>query len=409
MSEETVIGTRRNIKKDSDFEIVGARRDAKKVQKVKAAALDTIELGSASSRQTLNEPKRIRRRRSAPSSRRGGVLILAATLLMIAVTLVAFFVIERYQPVGASLLTGPPFSAGLNDWAQKGNISFDPNAPDQVGLRNVDPDGRTILKQVIDLPPGLTLAYLEATVSTERVVAGSNLWQRARIYLAQLDETGEADWTEPHNLFRLRGTNAPQQMRQVFAIPASVKQAELGIELNNATGTMVVSDLKIYPVQDLPGFRQLSLGLMAAWAALGLTAGLLVFKSIPSPKVRLGLGCTLAVFAFGLFMPATMRDALIEGLFISTRGEGGVEPDMIGHAIVFIVMSALVRLGRPNDPVWLHLGCWTLVAIASEVLQLFTFDREPSIVDLFVDGIGFILGLSIATYLTRESSARLTS
>lgn len=401
-SDESVVGTRRHIKKDVDFEVVGAKRDAKKV---KRATLDTIELGEAGPRQPMAEVKRKRRRRSVKTDRRGFIAVVCATLLMIALTLFVFFMVERYQPVGATLLTGPPFSAGLDDWAKNGDVTPDSDGGEQVTLRNDDPDERVFLKRIVELPPGLTLAYLEATVSTEGVAAGEELWQRARVYLAGLDEAGKPDWTEPHNLLRLRGNNEAYRAKQVFTLPSSVTAASLGIELNNATGAMTVSDLQIYPVEELPGFRQLALGLMVCWAILGVAAGAMLFKGIPAIKLRLGLIAVLGLFAVGLFMSAAMRDALIEGLQFSNAGEGGIEPDMIGHGVAFMIMAALVRLGRPGDSIWLHLGCWMLVAVSSEVLQLFTLDRDPSLADLMVDGIGVILGLSIATYMARETLA----
>jgi hypothetical protein len=171
--------------------------------------------------------------------------------------------------------------------------------------------------------------------------------------------------------------------------------------MNNATGEMTISDLELYPVEEQPGFRRVAIALMIAWAILGLFAASAIFKSIRASHVRLALGGMTGIFALGLFMPAPVRDALITTLHIPSGGEGGIEPDMIGHGVVFAIMAFLVRIGRPDDPIWLHLGCWTLIAIASETLQLFTFDREPSLVDFLVDGIGFALGLTLAIFLPR--------
>lgn len=405
MSDDAVIGSRRDIKKNADMEIVGARRDAKKRPK---APIDIIEFDKATLRQREDKPQHKRRRRSVTAKRNspGFYLLVIATLTMITATLAAFFTLERYQPVGEALLVDPPFSAGSDGWIEKGQVTFDQGPDGAVTLRNDDPESRTYLKRTINLPEGQTLAYLKAVVSTERVVAGSDLWQRARIYLAQLDETGEPDWSKSHNLFRLRGTKSQRTVSQVFPIPSSVKQAALSLEMNNATGLMTIHDLKLYPVEEQEDFRLVAFSLMAVWAVLVLAAGIMIFKNIPSTKVRLAFGGMLGLFVVGLFMPASVRDGLIAWLHFPTGGEGGIEPDMIGHGVVFMIMAFLMRIGRPEDPIWLHLGCWSLIAIASEVLQLFTFDRQPSIGDFLVDGAGVVLGLTIAAFLPRVFPAR---
>ncbi len=397
--EETVVGGRRTLKKDVDLEIIGARRDSKKIKEEKAKEKD-IEIQIAAPHKAFDAPEpRKLRRRSVKSSWSGFLTLIAATLILTAVTLAAFFLLERYQPAGDQLLAEEPFSTGFPGWTKKGDVTFDD--PGKVTLTNDDPEGRSFIKRTIDLPDGYTLAFLTATVSTESVAAGDDLWQRARIYFAQLDQDGKPDWTQPHNLFRLRGTKSVRTVSQVFPIPSSINQAVLSLEMNNATGQMTISDLKLYPVEEKPDFRRIAIFLMVAWAILCLFAAIAVFKSIPSSKVRLALGGMLGIFAFGLFMPAPVRDALIAALHIPSGGEEGIEPDMIGHGIVFAIMAFLVRIGRPEDPIWLHLGCWTLIAIASETLQLFTFDRQPSLIDFLVDGVGVLLGLTLAVYLPR--------
>jgi len=397
--EETVVGGRRQLKKENDLEVIGARRDAKKIKKEKAKEKD-IEIQIAAPHKAFEAPERKKlRRRSVKSSQRGFLTLITATVILTTLTLAAFFLLERYQPTGEAMLAEEPFSSGFPAWTKKGDVTLDD--PGKVTLTNDDPESRSFLKRTIDLPDGYTLALLKATVSTEKVAAGKNLWQRARIYFAQLDQDGNADWTQPHNLFRLRGTKSTRTVSQVFPIPSSISQAALGLEMNNATGQMTISDLKLYPVEEQPGFRRIAIFLMVTWAILGLFAAITVFKSIPSSKVRLALGGMLGIFALGLFMPAPVRDALIAALHIPSGGEEGIEPDMIGHGIVFAIMAFLVRIGRPDDPIWLHLGCWTLIAIASETLQLFTFDRQPSLIDFLVDGVGFLFGLTLAIYLPR--------
>lgn len=406
MSDESIIGGRRNVRKRDEFDVIGPKRDAKKVRRDKVR---DIEIRVAAPRSRLEkegkeereEKTPTRRQRSAKTTSRGWILFVLATLIMIAATMAVFLSQERYQHNGLLLLAEPLFTDGFEGWTQGGSVAFEPNGTGQVTFRNDDPESRAFLKRTIALPPGMTLAHLEATISTEGVVAGEQLWQRARIYLVQLDQRGEALWKEPHNLFTYQGTRPAELVRKVFPIPESIEQATLSLELNNATGAMTISDLKLYPVEERPAFRQMAIGLMVAWAGLALLTAFRVFSSITSIGVRVALGGMLIVLIAGLFMPAPLRNSLFEALPLSFADQIGIEPDMIGHGIVFAIMAFLVRIGLPRNSFWLHLACWILVAIATEILQLFTFDRETSIVDFMVDGVGFLLGLTLGQLMRK--------
>lgn len=326
-------------------------------------------------------------------------LLVAATLILIALTLAAFNSLERYQPTGEVLLPDPPFSTGFDGWAQNGQVTFEQDGPGQVMFENDDPKNQTSIRRTIDLPPGQTLALLEAIVSIEDVIAGEKMWQRARIFLAQLDQQGKPIWKEPHNLFTYEGTRPSETISKIFPIPSSIEQVWLSLELNDATGRMVISDLKLDPVEETPIFRHVSMALMVAWAVLVVFVAFKLFKSVTSIIARLALGVIFALFVVGLFIPAPLRNALIEALPFPSAGGTGIEPDMVGHGIVFAIMAFLVRVGQPGSSFQFHFGCWVLIAIVSEVLQLFTVDREPSALDFAVDVVGIVLGLTLAQFL----------
>ena len=86
---------------------------------------------------------------------------------------------------------------------------------------------------------------------------------------------------------------------------------------------------------------------------------------------------TLALLAGGVFMPSVVRQEIIDSL-ASGFGLRLADPDAFGHALAFALLALLVRSGRPRDPLLLHLACWLLVGAATEVLQLFTPDRDAA-------------------------------
>ena len=52
--------------------------------------------------------------------------------------------------------------------------------------------------------------------------------------------------------------------------------------------------------------------------------------------------------------------------------------------------------GRPRGSLLLHLACWLLVGAATEVLQLFTPDRDAQAGDWLMDALGSTGGLIVA-------------
>jgi hypothetical protein len=135
--------------------------------------------------------------------------------------------------------------------------------------------------------------------------------------------------------------------------------------------------------------------LVAGWSLLGFWVVERLYHSIRSPTVRGWLLATAAVLLLGIFMPALYRQALIDAL----AGGFGLDlpdPDAVGHALVFGLLALLVRVGRPRDPLLLHLTCWLLAGALTEVLQLFTPDRDPQAADWLADVAGIGAGLALA-------------
>ncbi|MGI9498896.1 MAG: VanZ family protein [Geminicoccaceae bacterium] len=322
--------------------------------------------------------------------RRGALALLG--ILLVTLTAATFMLLPRYQPLGAPLLADPGFEAGLTGWQQAGSIVQDPDDPARVTLESQDAETRTRLVRDIDLPPGDTLLVLRAQVQGENVVSGPEIWESARIYLARLDADGQPDWKADHDLFDLAGTTDIRNYSRAFSIPAEVETVRLGIELKNTTGRLTVSQLELIAAERPRMFVIAAGGLLLAWGALILYTAIRTLKGIRSASIRLWLGIVFALSIAALMLPGHFYEiGLIR--FVEPLG---INVDAAGHGIMFALLALLVRMGRPFDPFWLHVGAWSLIAVASEVLQLFTFDREPSMDDLWADGLGIFIGLVLA-------------
>jgi len=387
-------------------EVVGPKRpkvDPSIAKKKKKQA--DIELQIAAPRDTEDDatPSRPRARRrsqkkATPKDGWGnlaGLVGLALSSLIVLMTAVTFFLLPRYEIVGDPLIEDPIFATGLDGWTQSGLIVPYADEPGRIVLESFDPDERTHLIRDIDLPPGDVLLELSASVQGEDVVPGAEVWDRARIYLAQLSPDGQPVWKENHLLFDLDGTTDVRNYRQTFEMPAEITRARLGIELKNATGRLIVSNLEIKPVARTKLFIATVSGLLAAWTILVLYVGIKTFRGIESRAIKLALGGASILTIIALMLPGGIHD-ISTNQIADQLGIGFLDLDIVGHAVMFALLAFLVRMGRPADPLWLHIGAWILIAIASEVLQLFTVGRDPSIEDLLVDGVGFTIGLALA-------------
>ncbi len=376
------------------------------------------ELEIASTRKITDDeparPKAKRRRRTMLAGTSAGTdaswvrfaVLGGLSGLLVLLTAIVFFLMPRYDVVGAPLLADPAFGSELDGWRQAGSIVTDPDDASRILLESVDPADRTFLYKDLALPSGDLMLELRASVRSEGVAPGPEIWDRARIYLAQLDPQGQPRWEEDHVLFDIDGTTEVRNYRRTFAMPAEVTVARLGIELKNATGRLSVADIQLTPVQRTTLFLLAVGALLHGWAALTLYVGVKTFAGIESVRIKIALGvaCVLAVIA--LMLPGDIHD--FSTASIAARfGIDGVDVDLVGHGVMFALLAFLVRLGRPSDPLWLHAGTWVLIAIASEVLQLFTVGRDPSFEDLMLDAIGILAGLTLAQMvgLVRRSTA----
>jgi hypothetical protein len=329
------------------------------------------------------------------------VLAITTTLALVLGTIVTFLDLPRYQLPGRPVLDNADFAAGFRGWQIEGAVGLDESEAGAVRLQNPDPGTSAFLRRTIDVSPGRTSLRLAVDVATAGVMPGDASWKAARVYLVQKTADGRFDWNQPHMLAVVTGTTSRQRYEAIFEMPGSVPQAMLGIELAYATGSMRIADLELAQLEERPVFRLAASVLVAGWSLLGFWVVERVYRSIRSSVIRRWLLATTGVLAAGVLMPSLLRQALIDGL---GRGLGLdlANPDAAGHGLMFGLLALLLRCGRSHDPLGLHLACWLLLAMATEIVQLFTPDRDPELGDWLVDAIGASLGLLVA-----ESGLRL--
>ena len=338
---------------------------------------------------------RTRERRLSERQLRRILLTMAATALLAVVTVLAFTALPRFEQPGERWLANMDFRHGFEGWQTNGIITLDETELGHVTLQNRNPDQSVYLRRLIELPPGRTYLKVSADVASRQAGRGESSWHTARVYAVQRTAEGRYLWDRPYLLTELVGTAGRHHVARIFEIGASVPYVLLSIELPSVTGMLQVANLKVERLEELPLFRLVATLIVAAWCLLGAWVLHHVVGAIRPAKIRVLLLLTVLVMAAGLFMPTTLRQALIDGL-AGGFGIGGVDPDTLGHAVGFTALAFLVRCGRAGDPLLVHAGGWLLVALASEVLQIFTPDRDPTAADWLADSIGAGLGLVLA-------------
>lgn len=385
--------------------VVGPKRqriDSSKAEAIRKEGTPELQIGTLRDTSEDAIPSRPAMKRRRRKTEQGGRLFTFTVLsaLLVALTVVTFFLMTRHDVVGDPLIADPAFAADLDGWTRAGSVAADPDEPAHLTLESADADEQTFLTRDIALPPDTSLVELRARVQGEDVRPGPEIWDGARIYFARLDRGGQPIWTDDHVLFNLNGTTDVRNYWKTFRVSPPGGEARLGIELKASTGKLSVTHLELSVVEYRLAFLAAVGALLLCWTGLVLYVGIRTFSGIESGRIKLWLGIISAIAVVALMLPGNIHDfstAQIAAKF----GITDVDVDAVGHGVVFALLAFLVRLGRTAEPIWLHAGAWALIAIGSEVLQLFTFERDPSIHDLLVDCVGIIVGLTLAEMFCR--------
>jgi hypothetical protein len=344
--------------------------------------------------QGRRHPRRRQRSLDGDALRALALAVVAAVLLAL-LTILTFAYLPRYEAQGRPILDNADFREGFHGWQLEGLVSLDESELGLATLQNRDRARAAWLRRTIDLPPGRTSLRLRADIATSRVERGEEPWHTARVYLVQETRDGRQLWNQPNRLVDLIGTTSRQHYETVFDVPGTIPRVALGIDLAYATGRMDIANLALAIVDERAPFRLAATLLVCGWSLLAFRVVDGLYHGIRSPAVRHWLLATLALLASGVFMPSVLRQELIDGL-VSGFGLRLPDPDAFGHALVFGLLALLLRIGRPRDPLLVHLSCWLLLAAVTEVLQLFTADRDPEAADWLMDATGATAGLLLA-------------
>lgn len=390
-------------------EVVGAKRrkvtsdEAKAARRRSGTELEIATTRDVSKDAEPNLPLAKKRSRPKTSSNArtsakkawiGFAILVALSAILVVLSIAVFLFMPRYEIVGEPLVDNPAFANELEGWQREGVVDWDRATPGSIVLERLDLETNTLMTKDIPLPDGDSLMMLRAQVQGDDVRPGPEFWDQARIYLAQVDADGAVLWGEDHTLFLMDGTTEVRNYSRVYSIPDEIRTARLGIEMKNATGRLTVSKLELFEAKRPTAFLITAGGLLLAWTALIVYAARQTLRGIESVRLRIWLAVTAALAIIAIMMPGDLYADSWQ-VFAYRFGLEDLDINGIAHGVIFAVLAIIVRLGRPSDSIWLHVAAWLPIAVASEVLQLFTIEREPSLSDLLLDMAGVLFGLAL--------------
>jgi len=245
---------------------------------------------------------------------------------------------------------------------------------------------------------------LKGKMRVEDIKGGKEPWDIARCLLYFRDIDGNSRWDYPHSAEGLSGSSPWVEFAKTFQVPNFAVSAHVLIHNNAKSGTMWVDDISLQPSRLNHQFFRYRNILLGVGAILALT---FFFKLKIWEDFGWIILVVLVISVLGVLCPDIyMRQ--IAGIL-------NIEVEMLkktGHFIVFLAMGTLSFLWLQRRLVILdsigksiyHVVCLfavlALFAAVTELLQLFTIDRTPTLVDYLIDLSGALSGVLLGFIVT---------
>ncbi|MDX6748863.1 hypothetical protein SH611_03490 [Geminicoccaceae bacterium 1502E] len=335
----------------------------------------------------------------APARRMAALWVATAALLALA-TAHLYRDVEPYRPLGGERLESGSFatSGSLSGWRIEAGGERVQVENGVLRLEARADDAFATLRQSVQVRRGEVAYRLAVEARLEGVEAGSQSWERARIYVIGATPDGRLAWDRHEDLLRSAGTTPWTRLAGDFRLAPGASEAVVVLRLHKAPGRLLVREVSLLGLEYHPLFHAASYGLMLAWVLVGGWGGALVWRHARHRWAAALLGVTVAGGFYLLLVPHPTRAAVLA--WAAALG-GGLVPRgtiaMAGHFVLFALIAALARLAMPQVPGPVKLALLVLVAGAGEVLQFLAVDRSPSLHDWGVNVSGALTGFALGS------------
>ncbi|MBA3754756.1 MAG: VanZ family protein [Nitrosomonas sp.] len=326
-------------------------------------------------------------------------------IFLAAATIASHLWIDRYQQIGPDLLTGNwEIMASKNSW-----VDITENE-----LTLSSRDSRTGAGAYQNLPmiaQGTGLIF-SAEMKCDNVVLGKKLWNRARLILVQ--NNGKKDrWNLSHVVASLTGTHDWQSYRNFFYITPKTRSIWIAAELNQATGSLQVRNLQLYPVSETQTYSRIRTIILFSWGAFFLLlTGSCLFAEKRSMLFRVLLASAFISIIVGTSLPGYMKDS------VSHQIETQIDTDSpafktiipwdlskVWHVCFFFLLGLILCLMLKKQPATHVMAIILMMAGGTEIVQLYIDGRTPLVTDFFIDAAGGIAGMALIRLLGMTKNA----
>ncbi len=341
-----------------------------------------------------------------------------AAIILLAVCSVVFFNgYPRYQAMGAELLANADFRDGLTNWSGS-NFGVEVlSAEGSVKLQSDNASQSVTVSQIVSANFPGSLLQLSCDIKTNRVKSGERGWETARVALFSINAEGKALYHIPHLLIKQDGSHDWLHGEKVFEIGADVSKVELALQLARSSGELWVKNVSLRPVMLKSAFKDYRLQLLSVWLLMAIWVILPLLRSGFKSWAHMAvLTLTMGIF-IGVLMPENLKETLAESLWSGTVPNEvsfsysqandaqtfrftpqlpNLDFFKIGHFVMFALLAITLLVGRPFrvSTARLLFYLW-LMAMVSEVLQLFMPGRSAQVGDIAIDCSGVLTGLAM--------------
>ena len=404
-----------------------------------ARAKPTYSAGSWRERARAGGDARAGARREAVLTHRLAAWKVAAVLVLSAATVLLYAADIRFGLIAGARPVAADFTRGLGDWdTSPSGVSLRPGGI--IELRAGAADAMTFARRRIADFGRFSFLFVEAEVRAANLGGGLRRTGLARLAVESFDAQGLPLLYRFKELAVLSPDTPWQRVQAVVTVGRETAFMRVAARLSLGTGTFQIRNLTIRGAEETSPFLTLRAALIALWAALGvwlvrpfalralrgekvvafmlLAAGGIYLGVVISKPALLTIVAGITGPLAGIVavelppmaqpmgappLPEPAPTAEAERAIVTLPDWFGVEK--LGHIILFAVFAFCAAAAFPGRTCAPAAGAAALVAITSEVLQVFGDARFPAALDLVWDGVGIGAGLALY-YGWRRRGAR---